>query len=378
MTRIEVNQVPYGDPAVHALVIGVGSYAHLPGGELEQFEEHDGMGQLTSPPQSAARIATWLKDHLAAPNLTLGTIDLLVSAAQLSPFKHFGEDIERASMSNIERAVLRWLALGDAHPDSLLLFFFSGHGIGSGAYSALLADDFGAPPKAAALRNAIDFNSLYIGMDQCKARSQCYFVDACRIASTTLLETHGYGTSILTPRLKPEHPLRRAPVYASTLPGARAYGLTGQPSFFTEAIISGLEGAGADDSDGNGWQVRTDALNPGIRRSLERLLEQADPNASQVIEANHMNDFTLHCLPGEPIVPVAVSCEPASANTGATLSVQAPGGANAQQSDSGGPRPWLLELEPGLYEFVANALPLRGQEQDYVRPPGRKIRIEVR
>ena len=43
----------------HVLVIGVGRYPHLKDGSGRVLENHYGLGQLTSPPLSAAAIADW-------------------------------------------------------------------------------------------------------------------------------------------------------------------------------------------------------------------------------------------------------------------------------------------------------------------------------
>jgi len=50
--------------SVHALVIGVGGYAHLPGSDALKVKIHKQVGRLQpliSPPRSALGFAEWLK-----------------------------------------------------------------------------------------------------------------------------------------------------------------------------------------------------------------------------------------------------------------------------------------------------------------------------
>ena len=51
-----------GAPGTHAIVIGVGRYDWLIGGKQGSSTYSDGMGQLSSPPVSATRFASWLLD----------------------------------------------------------------------------------------------------------------------------------------------------------------------------------------------------------------------------------------------------------------------------------------------------------------------------
>lgn len=46
--------------ATHAILIGVGAYTHLLGGDGDLFKGHESMGQLTSPSHSAQY---WLKHN---------------------------------------------------------------------------------------------------------------------------------------------------------------------------------------------------------------------------------------------------------------------------------------------------------------------------
>jgi hypothetical protein len=61
-----VHEEAVAEPATHAIVVGVGAYPHLNGGTGVLTPDHDGMGQLSSPPVSAHMFAAWLIESLSA------------------------------------------------------------------------------------------------------------------------------------------------------------------------------------------------------------------------------------------------------------------------------------------------------------------------
>lgn len=367
-------------PATHAIVIGVGAYAHLPGGDGVPFPDHQSMEQLTSPPHSARAFAKWLTGDYRNPTKPLASLDLLISEAQGNEFTlPNGEvkQIEPAILENVDRAVLTWKDRGDKSPDHLMIFFFCGHGITGGPITSLLLEDFGKRSDRP-LKQAIDFNSFYQGMAKCKARQQCYFVDACRVASPTLIEAHNYaGEPIIYGSTQPSGK-RRAPVYYSTVLGSRAYGRTDAPSVFTEVLIRAFDGAGSDDVDGD-WRVDTQMLNRGISYLLEREIGETT-GLEQVCPVDGLTRFTLHYLDRRPVVPVTVGCRPTGANNVVVLSYCYMDGSNEVERLPPQSSDWNIDVEEGTYCFSAK---LKGRtyrpnnEGIGVRPPFRRVNIEV-
>lgn len=380
MTSIYTKKID--GPATHAIVIGVGAYSHLPEGDGTPFEDNEGMEQLTSPPYSAREFANWLLSEYNNPDKPLASIELLISDAANDKFI-FPDDketkIEKANKSNVKKAIHHWVNLGDENRDNRMIFFFCGHGIASGPFVSLLLDDFGKY-KHAPLDNTIDFDGFYLGMDKCKAREQCFFIDACRTASSTLIESLNYaGDPIIGPSATPSnHGRRYAPVYYSTVPGDSAYGRPMDTSVFTEALIKALNGAGSDDIEGD-WRVYTDRLNIGIYYLIKRMMSNI-PFLEQVISVDGLSSpFTIHYLKGKPLVPIAVGCDPKKANkmaqfsfTNQTTKIERP---DMELSD------WYIDILEGEYVFSAN-FPrgpyLNNEIKKHVRPPFRKIPIEVR
>ena len=257
--RFLVHDEPVAGPATHAIVLGVGAYPHLNGGTGRLTQDHDGMGQLSSPPISARAFADWLIRSFNHPGKPLSTVALLVSAAAAERFEnprtHSIHDIEPATSQTASAAIKAWKERGDSNSGNLLIFYFCGHGITEGTDTALLLADFGADPQNS-LDGALDLRRLYLGLQRCRATEQCFFIDACRTPSGTLVDAQGFaGKVIIQPgRRDPtwEKPVR-APIFYATFNGAKAYGLPGEPSLYSQALMKALAGWGADDEDGAEW-----------------------------------------------------------------------------------------------------------------------------
>ncbi len=372
-------------PETHALVIGVGHYAHLPGGNEPEFSDHEGLEQLTSPPESARAFANWLLKIYHNPDKPLATLEMLISSEDEAAFElPDGEEkpVEAAKFDQVESAINRWFDRGDRDPDSLLIFYFCGHGVSRGYATALLMEDFGKNHRNP-LKHALSFRDLYDGMDICKARQQCYFIDACRKASPKLITRYNNytGDPVLpgSAYLAAER-TRSGPIFYATVPGSNAYGRINKPSMFTESLLKALGGAGSNDLEEEGiFRVDTNTLNQG----LDHLLRQTVSNSAgmgQVISVDELVNFTLHYLRDDPVIPVTIGCKPKQANENALLSYSSP------QSTEVTPRlyedksDWHVDLEIGDYHFYAefpsgefNKL----EKERSVRPPFRKVVLEV-
>lgn len=349
---------------------------------MPQFAQASGMGQLTSPPVSARDFATWFLSEFSHPTLSEKSLDLLISDASASTFSYQGVSIpvERATMANVEPAILRWFDRGDLDEDSLLVFYFCGHGLGRGKGTTLLLEDFGSRPFTNSLKLALDFDALLLGMDQCKARSQCFFVDACRVGTAvTLFSNNFYGEQVVVPSTNTVNRSRSAPVYYSAVPGTQAYGDPNRPSFFTSALIKAFKGAGADDHSG-AWRVDSDVLHRGIRAHLKRAVANTSAQSQIIVTDGLADPIPLHVLPGNPLVPVDVSCDPSSHNAVASLNVKLVNGA-PRQFPAVPKGEWQLELEPGTYDFgVTFPPPPRPNLTSVthpVRPPSKRVDVPV-
>jgi hypothetical protein len=255
-----VHSAIIAGPATHVIAIGVGAYAHLANGSGAESPHGEGMGQLTSAPLSVKAFADWVIGSFddARP---LASVRLLASGLPndeyTNPRTGAKHAVRRATLDNVKQAVREWKAAGNTLEENLLIFYFVGHGIASGALQSLLLEDFGASDDAP-LEAAIDFVEMHTGMIRCAARNQIYFIDACRAIPATLLGGDRAGDDIIASGLKGyagPNP-RIAPIFFATLLGQEAYGRPGQISVFTDALLRSFDGAGADDSEG-AWRLRS-------------------------------------------------------------------------------------------------------------------------
>jgi hypothetical protein len=375
-----VFEQPAPGPAAHAIIIGVGTYAHVPSPDFP------GLGELSSPPHSARAMATWLLSEYHNDDRPLASLELLVSegaaAGTFTPPGGAETAVERATFANAEQALKRWKARGDANAGHLMLFYFCGHGVARGSIASLLLEDFAADPGDP-LQQAINFTEFYSGMDRCLARQQCYFVDACRVVSEDLLLRyagyagepifHGSATGAAGGT-------RYAPIFYATTQGSRAYSLQGQPSLFSQALLKSLRGAGSQ-RPAHTWLVKPGNLYIGLDFVLQRLVEGAQGALQVCSSDNLVNAFALHYLPGEPTLPVAVGCVPDKATAAAELSCMLPDGSSqVRPAQPAQPARWDLDLPPGNYEFRARFAAgdfQDGSAQTYLYPPGQDVEIEV-
>jgi hypothetical protein len=357
--RFLVHNEPVAGPATHAIILGVGAYPHLNGGGGAVTPDHDGMGQLSSPPISARAFADWLIRSFNHPGKPLSTVALLVSAATAERFEnprtHRACDVEPATSATATTAIKEWKERGDGNAANLMIFYFCGHGITEGTVTALLLADFGADPQNS-LEGAIDLYRLRLGLQRCRATEQCFFIDACRTRSATLATAQGYaGKIVVQPgRRDPtwERPVL-APVFYATFDGDKAYGLPGKPSFYSQALIKALEGWGADDENGT-WRVTTSRLADVLEDAVKRKAQEFD--RLQLTNSDAMNKIYLHHLTGSPTVPIYVTSEPPLASiSDATLNYGLSGSALLPAPPAGrSGTDWEIEVSAGIYDFAAH------------------------
>lgn len=371
---LEVFSSPQPGAATRALVIGVGHYPALPDGGGPQFVRPEGMRQLQSPPVSAREFARWLIENYQSNDRPLASVRLLISEPSDSGFQYSvagqatAADPQQADFATVRTAIREWQA-SSTHPDDLMLFYFCGHGIADGANVALLMSDFGLDPQAP-LDGALDFRRFRVGMEDCVARHQCFFVDACRVRSTLLQRNDYAGHPVLNATLAPNPGgrVRIGPVFFSTLAGEPAHGRLGKPSVFTEALLEALAGPGAGDEDGD-WTVKTTRLHAALEFLVRESIRENGWDVSQQPIADAMQELVLNTVQ-QPVVPVLLSVDPDDAHAEAILRYDG-NGANDQRAAM--PNPWSLRLPVGMYNFHADFASARfpniSSANQWVRPP---------
>lgn len=370
----EVYVSPQPGAATRALIIGVGHYPALPDGGGPQFVRPEGMRQLLSPPISARRFAQWLIENYQSKNRPLSSVQLLLSETVPGDFEYTVAGQSKsvtphtADFATVRLAIRQWQA-SSTHPDDLMLFYFCGHGIADGANVALLMSDFGLDPQSP-LDGALDFRRFRVGMEDCVARQQCFFVDACRSRSTLLQRNDYAGHPVLNASLaaNPGGRVRIGPVFFSTLAGEPAHGRPGKPSVFTEALLEALNGPGAGDEDGD-WTVKTTRLHAAIEFLIRESIRENGWEVSQQPIAEAMQELVLNTVI-KPIVPVLLSVDPYDAHAEALLRYDGDG-TNEQRAAM--ENIWSLRLPVGVYNFHADFASTRfnniSAANQWVRPP---------
>ena len=223
------------NPQTHALVIGVNAYPHLIGGIGPRIHSTMGLGQLTSPVLSAHRFATWLENDYYNPDAPLASVELLLSPDDgLS-----SSSIETATFQNIKAAFGRWHQRCNTSQDSIAIFYFCGHGLDV-HITVLLPEDFGCDPLNP-WDTAIDFTLTFTNLADLKAKTQCFFLDACREQPMTTLSAGGrLGARALKSSTPSHFPHRDAPILKAAPIGEKANSVPKRVSFFTEALVDCL------------------------------------------------------------------------------------------------------------------------------------------
>ncbi|MEU6883140.1 caspase family protein [Streptomyces sp. NPDC046712] len=360
-----------GPASTHALVIGVGKYTHLDGGESPTTHVGAaGMRQLSSPPLSARAFATWLINGYNEPLKPLASVALLLSEATPSPFvhptTHEEHVVQAATIDNIEAAVKEWKRRGDADEDSRLVFYFCGHGVSQGTDVSLFASDMFADEESP-FNGALDFGALWRGLNRCLASQQIFFVDACRASSDRLISRFGTDNRGKVPisggEERPEGSAkkRQHAVYYATLDGEKSHARHDSVSLFTEALIRSLKGPGSQNIHNNVWRVSVDSLSLAMRLFMAERQFAGTVAGVQVPVNPEAFNFDFHVLTHDPVVPVYIGCDPAHDNDRAEFVVRGTGEPERRRGpvfEAETPNAeWPQDLSLGTYEIEATVGP---------------------
>jgi hypothetical protein len=317
----------------HALIVGVGAYPHLPGGEKENVDpavRDFGLGQITSTVVSASRMADWLLTRHRNPNSPLGSVTLLLSPAVYEPSDaaatRLGEPasakvaVNLATSDLIREAFGGWYLRLNRRLGNIGLFFFAGHGLeASDRY--LVPADFGANPLDPYDR-LLNFTVTHSRMDRCQAQTQLYFLDACRERPKELREAAAEGP-IGIHLIGPQggSPVERdAPIFHAAVKGQQAAGEPGEVSYFTQALIDCLNGMGARDASGHDCPINHASLATAVKESVTRVADEKElPLACSVLTVADLDVAVDFHLAQAPIpVMTLVECLPAAAHLAAS------------------------------------------------------------
>lgn len=340
------------DPQTHILIIGVGAYPFISGGSDEKVQTFDGaalMGQLGSPPISAnAFYNSVLKLHEDDSWITpLGTVEVLVSANPQTAGLFGGQQLEPATIANVKAAYWRWRDRCDRNEGNTALFFFCGHGLDNGE-QYLLTEDFGQNPRSP-WDGTFTFDMTRRAFAGCRAKTQIFLIDACRQLTNNMVSTDLPKTPIEAPNrfiTESEFSL----VQKAAAPNEQAYGIDGQPSFYTQALINALHGHAASNDTGE-WIVSTGTLASKMTTFLKQIAENEGYDQRCISTTSNVTDLLRLTVP--PEVSFTITCAPQQALIHASLSYME---VNTEIGDSREPfhEPWNVNIAAGFYKVGAS------------------------
>ena len=276
---------------VHALVIGVSSYPHLPGGSAAQPGSAAaglGLTQLAAPALTAYRVHQWLIDHREELPVPLHTVRLLLapSAEELDAEPSIGRPpAGQPTHAGIRAALNDWRADLARFAKSMAFFFYSGHGLGgTGEDALMLAADFG-DPAVELLDRAVSITDVEQGMAPPRpggartiGRRQVYFVDACRNRPPGLTADTARVPTVWDEQVDTAEADRELAILLATINGQQAYvGAPREATVFGQALLECLDGAAAEAAEPDGsirWSVSTATISSRLPERMEERTAQ--------------------------------------------------------------------------------------------------------
>jgi hypothetical protein len=354
------------NPGVHALVIGVSSYPFLTDG-AQAVADPWGMGQLTSTAASAFKMFEWLKRTRAKLPVPLATCRVLLSPSPQEP--HLNGVADAATTLNVLAAANDWRKDASSHRDNVTFFYFAGHGVQRTKEDAVMCLEDFLQPLGSSLRNAIDLATVRAGMSpsatrQDIARTQFYFVDACRVQPAELSAFEPLETTAVFNKDLSGQDDRSSPIFYASVSNHLAAAIPGVQTLFNQALIECLEGdAGdslGDDPQGDPmWGVSVNGLGRGLAKKIDVLNRRL--GGDQILTTGgQFNDVPIRRLDGPPLVDVTLAVDPDDAAQFSALRVVADAKTVAvAQTPPLAPHPHTCRLPAGIYSI----------ELSFAKPP---------
>jgi hypothetical protein len=218
------------------------------------------------------------------------------------------------------------------------------------------------------------------------ARTQWYFVDACRVypAGTPAPDVNDPCSTVFPPT-KPGRDDRKAPIFYATVPGGKAAGFDLDETAFTRGLLRCLGGAGGEHKVlptwATQWRVSSHSLSGAMAAVLADMQLTGRPPQECRIHGQ-TPDVVFCTLPGPPNVAVTVHVDPDTAHAVTRIELSPGGGEPGTPfAPKDTPVPHhRLEVPPGRYELSAWAGPPYanfGPRWLAVEPPLIRMNVKV-
>jgi hypothetical protein len=410
---LPVANRPQGDPALvffdpevvhgtHVLIVGVSAYPNLPDRTQSLTAAGLGMRRLSSTALSALDVLQRLLEENTAGRLQhpLASCRLLLSPtaqematrpviAQLSP--------PSADTSNFIDAANAWRDAAKNDALGATFYYFAGHGIQrSRGDQVLLLERFGQAGRPL-LAHAVDMVTLRNGMAPSPgfpniARTQLYFVDACRNLPVQILNFETLQTTPVFDVTLSTLDDRRAPIFYASVPDGKAGAIPDEGTLFSRALLACLGGAAGQPPDDGAaetrattdWHITYGSLHEALTWHMDTLNRQFGWQQTLIADG-FTRDTVVSYLPGSPQVPVKIEVSPDAALSVTSINlVPIDGGIVAPLSIPAGaiPHPFDLTIVAGVYMINAIVSPPTPPFQNRARsfnvlPPFKLCRMGV-
>jgi hypothetical protein len=395
MTLVIDDRVSLGNnPGLHALLVGVSLYPHLPGGGGVTAEQHFGMGQLRSPALTAYRLYQWLKRRNQNLPVPLATCRLLLSPSpeEIAVEPALANFNASSTWKNFSFEAKAWRTDAANCTENQTLFYFGGHGVQrSRTDPIMLSHEFG-DAVGGTLTRGVALNNIFNAMAPSAsypsiARTQFYFVDACRVQPESFKEKELLSVPDLMDVDIGGIDNRCAPIFYASVAGATAYALDCMPTLFGLALLDALERDAADlrvDDTGERWVVTSHSLDRALKIRLAELNRQWNSDQDAAM-SGIAGDAEIHRLDGPPVVDITLEIEPAEALTCTTVRLEDPASNTpaCQVPIPISPYPFRHSLAAGFYRLSATIDPptpqyIAGRPRIVeAKPPGTSWKVRV-
>jgi hypothetical protein len=311
-----------GQAGLHAFIVGVSGYPHLVQGVQGKSERNLGLKPLSSAALTAYRVYHWLREHRAFMPIPMATCELLLAPSEAELKKEPALDglVEIPTFENFRQAAESWRANASSHQDNIALFYFAGHGAQrSRRDHVLLLHDFGEE-VGGLLSKAVDTIQLAGGMAMTPkfpqmALRQLYFIDACRVKPTVFQNYEQLPTASLwdVPTLGVDD--RQAPMFYTAVPGRMSFGIKGNQTIFSQALLQCLCGGAArrslDESGKAVWRVSLRSIADALGFHIDVINRAVKGKQKCLVDGHELGRDILLCnLEDPPAVDVSVKILP--------------------------------------------------------------------
>jgi hypothetical protein len=350
-----------GKAGLHALIVGVSTYRHLPGGGGKPAEESLGLQQLVGTSRSAHKMAQWLitADSRGLLPQPLATVRLLISPSATKEPQLAGL-ADPATWANFEAEAKAWRDDASTGKDNITFFYFAGHGVERRkADAVLLLADYGDPDAGAILNNAVDAAHLLAGMappaDATKqmARTQFYFFDACRTFANEFTQYEWEEIRKIWSIKIGGVDDRTAAAFFGSVPGDSAYTQEDQ-TIFSLALLNCLDRTAAIGPEVSipRWRVTTTSLIDALPDTLA-LINEARGTTQGFAPGGIPKKATIVYLAAPPEIDVEMSVEPPTRVANFGFEIRSRNDVTLKKVVPITPHPFKWKLPAGLYRLIA-------------------------